>query len=338
MRRRLVIDKEFLDKFLISYQEDNPEHVDLRKFFKKIRDFELLINVNDLDDLKIAADNNPLLEELIDTKPPATICNPGLVESIGKNSFFEEQPPYTLFFIESGNDEQAILRAGYENINSFNLCEKWKIYCSVREDLKRKVTKDRDVPKNLRFDSWTDLKQFAHPVHSIFIFDRYILADKSNQRIMDNLLPLLKNLLNISSSSKPVEITIISQCDDLMKEFKKLKDMLSMELKVPFHLNLYKHDKSYYPRNFEGLHFRRVFTNYFTLKPDDSFNFFKRNGDVNNIAEISILFSFNNADWVMTKSDLQHLKDYISEIERLSAQNAVLDKVMVKEGPLRLIN
>ncbi|MBP6872886.1 MAG: hypothetical protein KBC43_12825 [Bacteroidales bacterium] len=327
-----------MDNFITIYNNENPEHVDLRRFLKTIRNFELVIDVSDLDELFSVIKSNPLLEELIDSKPPHVIFDKEILIKINIDSFLSSQPPFTLFFSDGQNVYSRTFRFGFETISTENLGDRWHCYRADRDDRNRKVTLKDNVPDNLKFDNWSVLKSFTHPVQSILIFDKYILSDKSTTRIIDNLIPLIKNLIYNGSVNKTVDITIISESTDLKKDFEKIKKMLTAEIKIPFILNLVKHHKSFYPRHFEGLHFRRVFTNYCCIKPDDSLNFFKPDGKVNNTADITILFSLHELNWTMICSDLQDIKEYITKVESLSQANGILETAIIREGKVTLID
>lgn len=323
IRKELIFDKSFLNDFFVLMDDSDPIHSDFLSFLKEVRDFKLVINVNDFVELEELHEHNPLFEILVDTKVPEIKFNADLIEDND-----DDKTEFKMYFIERAKKdcEQLSLDLGHEVICTENLNEKWSIYNPKREDKKRKVTKSRNIPANFRFDSWDVLNEYNHPVNSILVFDRYILVDNDQQKIENNLIPLIKKLSGNKKSPKALEITIVTSLFkyNIHKSYLSLEQDLKKTLKRDFKLNLIFHSKQGYPRNFEGLKARRIFTNYFVIKSEDSFNYFKKNGRINNNTEIEISFIFDKTEWILAKKDLADISAYIKNIVRLTDSKATL--------------
>ena len=154
---------------------------------------------------------------------------------------------------------------------------------------------------------------FKHPIHSIIIADRYLLVNKKNQRFENNLFPLLKNLIADNAKTSHIDLLIIVQelNGTLENNYNLINDFLKNELKLSsHHLVLVKSPPD---KKFE--HFRRIYTNYISINPENSFNIFKDNGsynDKNNNLTFKFLFKSKNNRFAL--KELNDIKGWLNKI------------------------
>ena len=316
------MDKEFIDNFFINYSKENIYHVDLQKFFKKLKGYRLVMNYNNLDEFEKGVLENPFLEMLINEFAPEINFVPDLMDKLTNIDFYiVDNYPFKLFFVEGSEktNTKASLNFGYEFISSSEIDKKWKNYYSERNDKKMKVTKNKKYPEELRFDSYEKLKNFSHPLNSIIIIDRYVLINsKGTQEITDNLIPLLKNLINNIPEKLNIELMILTRKFDtdlistwkfLMKKIRKT--FPDIEIKV----GIVRDEKKLYPKGHHGIHGRRIITNYFTIFSEDSFTFFNSNGSTKAVSDIRFAFNFETNNWQALQFELSEVRDYIDKLK-----------------------
>lgn len=324
MKKEIIIDKSFLDKFITIYDSENELHTDFKSFLKKVRDFDLIINLPNQDEFEKAISNNSLLEQLVDpSKPFEKKFKKDILTELVSIDFYKNSSPIKIFMVELSSEECSQLseKFGFEYLSSSNISDRWRIYSSTREDYKMKVTKDQDFNSEIRFDSWNKLNNFNHPVHSIIIDDHYILTNNSNQQLKDNLYPLIKKLTKNCCKNRVLHLTIITEklYAPIDKVYEDLRFIFDKDLGLNYHFNIILHNKSMYPSNFEDLKWRRIYTNYFIIKSDKSFNFFKQNGSINQKSDIAFEFIFNKYEWLSFKKDIVDIRRYISKVDNRPA-------------------
>ena len=316
------MDKEFIDNFFINYSKENIYHVDLQKFFKKLKGYRLVMNYNNLDEFEKGVLENPFLEMLINEFAPEINFVPDLMDKLTNIDFYiVDNYPFKLFFVDGSEktNTKASLNFGYEFISSSDIDKKWKNYYSERNDKKMKVTKNRKYPEDLRFDSYEKLKEFGHPLNSIIIIDRYVLINKKGtQEITDNLIPLLKALINNIPEKLKIELLILTRNFEL--DIKSTWEFLIKELEKEFpgidmKLGIVRDEKKLYPKGHHGIKGRRIITNYLTIKSEDSFNYFNSNGSTKGISDITIDFNFDNQQWQDLQFELSEIRHYIDKLK-----------------------
>jgi hypothetical protein len=256
---------------------------------------------------------DPYLELLIDTCPINLETHDFLNEEIRLLEFYEKGSYFKLFLISESARECDILSGnyGYEYISPENFEQKWTIYNSLREDSSRKVTASSSLSKVNRFDSWDCMDTFLHPVNSILINDRYILNDKQNKKIHNNLLPLLIKLAKKASKIIPLEITILADPSPNFLDYKKIHTRLSLELDRNLGSGRYKLNLIRF-----SSHDRFILTNYFYITSGQGFTFFREDNkiDRNIITTIEFQFIFSSLKKVLIIDDLKELKKSIGRL------------------------
>jgi hypothetical protein len=121
--------------------------------------------------------------------------------------------PYKLFFTSKDKNtcENLCKEYGFEYLSVENLEDKWKTYHSQREDYNLPI----DSTSNPRFNSWTKLSDFKHPVNSIVVIDNYLFCEFKQDGTKqfshnDNLLALLRNLLSNNSNKLDFQLLIVT--------------------------------------------------------------------------------------------------------------------------------
>ncbi len=311
----LIIDRNFLDDFYLKYEEGNIYHVDIRDFIKKAKDFKLITNYNSIEELKEEAENsNPILHELIETTVPEIEFKENLYDDIENEHFYESGSPFKLFFIENNSTPTSDM-FGYETISTENLETKWKPFLKGRDNEQNvlKTTKDKTLKRSERLEKWEDISAFGHPSHSIIIADRFVLDNlKYNKSTIEkNLFPLLKQLIGENRNNKPIDLMIITRKGDIHNLYDKIDSYLKDDLKISsYHFCLIVE-----PPKPKFEHFRRIFTNYFHIKIENSLNVFKDNNsynDKNN--DFTFNFILNPRNYRFAKKELEDIKNYVLKV------------------------
>lgn len=312
----LIIDRNFLDNFFLIYDDNDIYHEDLKLFFKKLQNCKIVTNYNSLEEfIDEAEKSNPLLHLFIETNVPEIEFRKQLADQVEKEEFYEKDSPIKLLFMESENSTMAY-NFGFTSISTSDISEKWQSFYKGRNEEFNvlKTSKDRGLKRHERFEKWEDLKNFEHPIHSIVIADRYLLVDKENQRIENNLFPLLKNLIGENAVHSHIDLMVITHelRQSLIETYKTVDSFLKGELKLKsYHFSLVVNPPD---KKFE--HFRRIYTNYFSITSENSLNIFKDNGsyhDRNN--NIAFKFHFNDKNFRFTSKEINDIDNWLGKIK-----------------------
>ncbi|GHA76634.1 hypothetical protein [Pontibacter akesuensis] len=300
----LLVDKGFLLSFFRynSSERHKPVYDDFVKFIRKLHPgFTLVSNFSSLDEIIEQAKVNPLLELIIE-KQPKVLLEQDFEQKLKHPAYYHEGSCFKLGLVDFDNKDCSTLEEafGYSYISGENMAYKWKPFFSDREDTSRCITSNRTTPDMLRFDSWEKLRDYKHPINSVLIVDGYILSDKSQQRIDNNLKPLLKSLLPNKKTDVPVDITIITEEQSKTSNFQALQQSLVNYLKeelteLEFSLSIVRFDRNLlYKLKTEGfsIHDRRIITNYFWIESGIGFNIINDKGKVKD-SDSFINYKFN---------------------------------------------
>ena len=316
MRKVLIVENEFIEDLFLT-QDENELRKDLYEFLNNdYSGYHLICNFKSQIEYEQALNENPIWEIILDKFETIEYKDTLKIELECKS----QKNIHSLFLLNISKEECESLTSkfGHLIISNTNLEEKWSTFLSLRKGIQYKVTKSELIPDNIKMDNWKKMNQFYNPINSIIIFDKYVLNDSSNQKMVKNLLPLLELILENKKNISPIDITIIAEPKEfgycIKERYNFIKKHLEEKSITNFNLNIIKHYKEFYPRDFEGLHSRFILTNYFHFKSDDSFNYFKNNGKVNNDADIRISFNLNKNNDCFYKKELNDLKMYLSKI------------------------
>lgn len=315
----LIVQNEFLEDLFLLSNNNNNEIDSFIKFIQhELYGYRLICDFEKIEEYIKASEENPIWE-LIADKTSSISFNKNLKEDLKNSNFYNSIGEHNIVLTtNSKNDvERLMTETGYAFFSIDNIDSEWPKFRSCRNGLQFKITNDNIIPTDARLDCWSKLSKYSTPLNSIVIFDKFIMKDKSNQKMKDNLYPFLELLTKQNKTTKPIQITIISEFDnDCIKEkHKGVIDYLKSKGIDNIALNIIKHHKAFYPADFEGLHSRFVLTNYFHYKCDDSFNFFKSNGKINNDADLRINFNLVKKNQHFFQKEVKDLKYYISKIK-----------------------
>ncbi|WDF68678.1 hypothetical protein PQ465_20580 [Sphingobacterium oryzagri] len=311
MNATFVLQKEILEELYVREDEFKSFLSFLKSHF---RDYTLITDFVDESDFISSAEENPLLELLVDK-----FTNIEYISDLA--SYFEDEKFKTLFsqrtiVLSAVNDEICNEYLNAKGVLFFNLglLKNWEIYSDIILSKSLKVTKDSSIPRDLRFVDFQDLCRFFKYCNSLIIFDRYVFGDKSNQKLVHNLYILIENILTVIPNA---ELMIISEFkgDEIVKNYNLLNNHLKSKGLLGYSLKLIHHSKAFYPRKFEGLHSRFILSNYIHIISHDSFNFFKEDGSFNNLTDIDIKFNLTNQNNYSYVKDLATVKTYLSKIK-----------------------
>jgi hypothetical protein len=335
MNSFLIVEKEFiqqlsLDNMNAQYQDELLEYLQ-----NKIYGFHLICDITDVNEFVELSSINPIWKALADKNICFAFVDRCDLEKINENN----EITHALILLSDKNETSIYLEYEGFIIKPGTLDEAWSEIKKKINSRPLSVTKSNIIHENEKFDSWKCLETVVSPVRDLIIFDKHILDDKDDQNMSDNLLELLTVLLGKSSNQiNKKHITIISEFERNIKNItskelttdaktlferihKRIEDHLEANGITNFELNLIRHHKSKYPdrtilgEKFEGFHGRYIISNYFRLRCDNSFNFFKRNGNINSDTELTISFTLLNAKRSKQYKDLIDFKSYINRVE-----------------------
>jgi hypothetical protein len=330
-----IIQKDVIDELFIR-EDEYSEFINFIKndFFG----YTLICDFKSPEEYFTHSNENPLLE-IISDKIRNIIYNTNLENDLLNDNIFKNLGERNIFLTNLTENECEKLNSkfGYIFMNIENLNQVWNLFTETSNGKNYKVTSERNVPDKYRMDNWNKLKIYFKNTKSIIIFDRYILGDKTNQKIVDNLFPLL-DVICENSTTKTKKLSIITEFtkDDISQKYSIIETYIKLK-KYNIEINLINHCKSFYPRNFEGLHSRLILTNYLHFMCLDSFNFFKSNGQINNVADLFINFNLCEKFKFSYEKDLNDIKLYISKIVNNPEHPSESNKIMFlknKNNPL----
>lgn len=311
MNTTFILQKDVVDDLFI--RED--EFKNFIKFIKKnFCNYTLITDFTDETEFRTRAAENPILEILLDkfSKIKYVIDLKSQFEN-GKILELSSKRSIVLSNIDDTGCQNYLNNHGLLFFNLSNL-NKWDFYNEVIFSKSIKVTRDVNYPINLKFTAFTDFTKYLKYCKTVIIFDKYLFGNKTNQRITKNLYKMIEEILLVN---KKMEIMIISEFkeDEISIAYDSILDHLKIKGFNEFRLNLIHHSKAMYPRKFEGLHSRFILSNYIHIRSNDSFNFFKDNGEINNLVDIDIKFNLTTENSYSYRTDLDAVKTYVDKIK-----------------------
>lgn len=320
--KQLILQKEFMfDLFCLSGDGCKITD-DLADFLiKDYSGYNLICNFLSSEEYELAALENPILEAMLD-KFISIDYNVYLEQDIQEDKFYKNLMTDTNIFLTNFGEKKCnelSLTRGYVFISNTKIASTWDKISKFRYPTSYKVTKDLTIEPSQRFENWEKLRSLSHPFTSMIIFDKWLFKNTSPSGISLNLVPLIENFLTENDKSRELKITLISEIKHpySLKEYsEKLKIMLINKGWKKIDINIVRHNKACYPAALkEGLHARLILTNYMHIVCDASFNFFKKNGVVENVANITAslnLYAFFEQSY---RKDISDIKLYISKLK-----------------------
>jgi len=299
----LYIDKEFLDNFYLDYN-DKPIQEIVKKIFIEYGQKRVFVNYDAANFEKLENENEffALISNIIPPTP---------VNSIKEHLFSKSDFRQTIVF--SNYNEEWL-----EDIESKGAL------CFCFENFEEKIKNIIDqlhfrIDLSESFTDWNFLSKFHFlDFNTITISDRYILSDKDNQKIDDNLIPVLKSFFSNKKTEIKIdiltkELNAISSSDNHKKEkAKKIINKLNRVFansKAKF--NIIMND---FPSHYV-MHDRSIATNFSLLECGKGFNLIPFKASDSEIRSETI---FDKYTYNRLKNIQQKQKEYTRKLMSLN--------------------
>jgi hypothetical protein len=299
----LYIDKEFLDNFYLDYN-DKPIQEIVKKIFIEYGEKRVFVNYDAANFEKLENENEffALISNIIPPTP---------VNSIKEHLFSKSDFRQTIVFLNY-NEEWL------KDIESKGAL------CFCFENFEEKIKNIIDqlhfrIDLSESFTDWNFLSKFHFlDFNTITISDRYILSDKDNQKIDDNLIPVLKSFFSNKKTEIKIdiltkELNAISSSDNHKKEkAKKIINKLNRVFansKAKF--NIIMND---FPSHYV-MHDRSIATNFSLLECGKGFNLIPFKASDSEIRSETI---FDKYTYNRLKNIQQKQKEYTRKLMSLN--------------------
>lgn len=328
----IILDKDFATNYFSAEQTDTHIWKNFKKFFlKKVRYFKLVTNYSSFEEMRKDEFGLYFLELFADK---LTTVEYNQISSTPKwiENHIREKGGFRIYLVEFDVKNCAHFRSnfGYEFISTKNLEVIWKKY--LTKEIEKSVDAPPDPNDETLFNSWRDLKTVSlSPTNSIIIVDKYILCDKQTQRIQDNLIPALANIIPENYHGQ-LDIIILSEeivsnqktrsTEEKAKEvYDQIRGSLSNLKSINFKLKILIHSKAFYPNDFMSLHDRLIYTNYYTIESGQGFNLFNGKQRLCANSKVQIHFNFQPFYMKVLPRHIESLKKYIDKLKRVEVHN-----------------
>lgn len=334
MNNYLIVEKEFIQMLTLDNLDSKYQHELLEFLQNEFSGYHLICDISNEDEYFEFSKENPIWRALADKNIEIQFVDNCDLSEILKTNIISQ----ALVLLTNENDTDVFIENDGFVIKPNNLDEVWFKLRQLSKETILSVSKSSLIDSENKLDSWRCLENFMGPVGDLIIFDKYILSDGDNQKMEDNLLPLLEVLLkNSNKKVRPCHITIISEFDKsrditrreieqdskpyLIRIHKRISSYLESKGIKNFDLNIIRHNKGAYPSStinnerFEGFHSRYIISTYNRLRCDNSFNFFKKNGSINGDTELNVGFTMFKPSKSKAIKDLVDFKSYIDKLK-----------------------
>lgn len=298
----LYIEKEFLDNFYLDYSHQ-PIQERVKKIFIEYGEKRVFVDY-DAENFEKLENENEFFALISNIIPPTP------VNSIKEHLFSKSDFNQTIVF--TNNKEEW-----FEDVeNKGALC-----FCFENFENKIKNIIDQlhfriDLSKS--FTDWNFLNKFHFlDFNTVTISDRYILSDKDNQKIDDNLIPVLKSFFSDKKAEIKIdiltkELNAISSSDNHKKE--KAKKIITKLNRVfassKAKFSIIMND---FPSQFV-MHDRSIATNFSLLECGEGFNLIPFKASNSEIRSETI---FDKYTYMRLKNIQQKQKEYTNKLKAL---------------------
>ncbi len=316
----LYIDIAFIDEFKKRTDLENDIVEDFNKFFlKKVRGIEITINLETVSELEVLSEANRIYADLLEINPSIFVNKNWKEEIINPKTIFERNPIKLFLLSNDDNCSELEKKYGILFINNKNLIEKWATVRINREV--SELTPENSISP-YSFNSWENLIREAHPFQELLILDLFLLEDKTNQRLANNIIPLIKKMRALQERSIKVIVftdRILnspngSKYEKLEEAFNIIRKDTDIDLCI---IHYDKESKTSYQKGgiFLAEHDREIYTNYLKLKSGSGWNLFNSQNQVaGNRTSITIQSLFRNDVRNSAKKAFENLKIYKHQI------------------------
>lgn len=323
----IYFDKDFMQNFFLAKRNKENYWADFEKeFLNKIRNYTLITNFQSQEEMEQSEYGAIFLDLLADKVKRVIFINESekdkwIMQSIADSGGYK----FFLLELDDSKTSSYAQSLGYEFISTLNFEKVWSKY--MDKEIRKSIdslpnSKDPDI-----FDGWSDLKIVKQsPTNTIIIVDKYILSDKSNQKITDNLIPALESIIPNNYRGK-LDIMIISEEiksneknrseNEKAKEIvKKLSKHFSNDNQTDIWVKILIHNKSFYPIENMKFHDRFIYTNNYTIECGEGFNLFEGKKRICSASKVEIHFNYQPFFMGVLPRHMAALRKYIAKVKR----------------------
>ena len=293
----LFIEKEFAENFQIEYYPDKESEI--QKIINSI--FSVYTGVNwFLNTSEDYIEENEFLTKLSD-------YNLNFKANVDFDKLFDNQfvpKKQTLVLTEKPKKwfpllkEKGVLCFSYDNYQ-----KELKEFID-KTHFKVDLSDTDNIPIN-----WTIFK-YLNDTNFIIISDRYILTDKTGQKIRDNLIPLLKENLDKNQHYKIFIFTKVNE--NISSRLKFINSQLANFNAKIYVFNIEKSIEKFM------LHDRYLYSNYTITESGIGFNLSSKKPTNSQVLSTSI---FEYYTYKQINSHLKELKKYVRKLENFEHYN-----------------
>ena len=298
----LYIEKEFLDNFYLDYSSKPIQEI-VKEIFIRYGEKRVFIDFNSENFGKLDAENEffALISNIIPPTP---------VNSIKEHLFSQSDFSQTIVF--TNNEEDWFEAAGNKGALCFNFDNYQKKIKEIIDKLHFKI----DLSEG--FEGWEFLQKIkAIKYNELFVSDGYILSDKTNQRIEDNIIPILKSL--VSDRNKNINIFILTKDLGPIKPEEKYKKEKAKKRHLKLNSVFANYNTKFaillndFPFDFV-LHDRNIATNFSLMDCGEGFNLIPYKASNSQIISETI---FDKYTYDRLKNIKKQQIKYIEKLRRL---------------------
>ena len=298
----VYVDLAFLDNFYIDYEGRKGQEI-LKSILTDYGDRRVFVNyaLEDFGRLKLENEFFALMGNTLAPIP---------VESLEKQLFNHSTFEQLLVFV---NEEQNWFEKARQK---GALCFCFKDYETAIEAIIDQLHFRIDLSKG--FMGWQFLERFRDlPLNKLIVTDGYVLSDKANQKVEENILPILKSLLQERKESIQIGIItkelnpISDKPEHIREKAKKRYDLLNRtfaRLQAKFKIIM---DGIENPFDF---HDRIIQTNFSLTECGKGFNLSKSKPSNSQIISETI---FDKYTYDRLKNHCRMQKEYIKKLKEL---------------------
>lgn len=296
----LYIERKFLNKFDKNYNNETIQKV-VKEIFIEYGEKRVFIDFN-LEDFESLDNKNETFALISNTISPTPI------DSIKEYLFSKSDFSQTIVFTNDLEDWFV------DAENRGALCFCFENYQEKIKEIIEKLHFKIDLSEN--FLGWEFLNKFkAINYNELLVSDGYALSDKTNQKMTDNIIPILRNLV----SNKNINISILTKDLNPIKPEEKYKKEKAKKrhgkLKTAF--ADYKANFSIYISDFPFdfvVHDRNIATNFSLMDCGEGFNLIPYKASNSQIISETI---FDKYTYKRLKNIKKQQTEYIEKLRRL---------------------